>query len=59
VALGDLLEAHVLTSDRSVASLLREAQDVFRAADAPGRAKELHRRLRAMRATPSSAGVGR
>ncbi len=53
VTLADLLEAQVLTSDRSVASLLEEAREVFRAAGNQSEAVQLDRRLRAMQATSS------
>ncbi len=53
VTLADLLEAQVLTSDRSVASLLEEAREVFRAAGHPSEALQLNRRLRAMQGASS------
>ena len=48
VALADLLEAGVLTSDRDIGSLLLEAMEVYRGATATEEAEQLQRRLRAM-----------
>ncbi len=53
VTLADLLEAQMLTSDRSVASLLEEARDVFKAAGSQSEALQLSRRLRAMQGISS------
>ena len=53
VTLADLLEAQVLTSDRSVSSLLEEAREVYRVAGSQSEAILLGRRLRAMHGTSS------
>ncbi len=51
VALADLLEAGVLTSDRPPEALLGEAQHLYRALNATLEAERLQRRLKAMTAT--------
>ena len=53
VTLADLLEAQVLTSDRSVSSLLDEAREVYTAAGSQSEAIVLGRRLRAMQGASS------
>lgn len=51
VVLADLLEAGVLTSDRTARALLDEAQELYRELGALREAERLVRRLRAMTAT--------
>ncbi|MBI5609404.1 MAG: hypothetical protein HY902_11050, partial [Deltaproteobacteria bacterium] len=51
VALADLLEAGVLTSDRPPEALLSEAQQLYRGLNATLEAERLQRRLKAMTAT--------
>lgn len=51
VALADLIEAKILTSDRKVSSLLEEAAHVYAAGGAAGEAARIMRRVEAMEMT--------
>ena len=58
VVLADLIEAGVLTSDRSPQSLLEEAQTVYTDIQATTEAQRLAKRIRAMTGKPSGVTSG-